>query len=386
MLQNLRPGKTFASGRKAGSRKPVHRCPMIRRAMIGSIGILLLLALAPVSTAKDVVYISVAGEKMIKVLDLSAGGKLTHVSAVTLGGEPGASVVHPNGEILFAAIRSTGKIAAFRIDPKNGSLEEINVIDAGADPAYVSVHPSGRWLFSAYYKAGKVSVHRINGGGRLNAWPAHSVATDTKAHAIEMHPSRTVLVPHTGPNAIYQFRFNERTGLLKPCEPKFTRTAKGTGPRHVAMHPKLNVVYADNEQGSSVTRFELNTEQGTLTARETISTLPANHQGRNTCARAVISRDGRLLFAANRGHNSIAAFRLESESGKITAAGQYPTEETPRGFALSADGLQLVAAGQGSGRVAVYSVEADSSKPVLTPGQMMDVGKRPWWVTIHAID
>ena len=366
--------------------RPEHLLPLPRRALVTMSAMLLFATSTAAAFAKDIVYVSVAGERKIKVFDLSSDGNLTQTSDFELEGEPGATVVHPSGRFLFAAIRSTGQIVACEINQKDGALEQINLIEAGADPAYVSVHPGGRWLFSAYYKAGKVSVHRINSSGRLNGWPAHSVATDTKAHAIEVHPSQTVLVPHTGPNAIYQFRFNVRTGLLKPRDPKLIRTVDGTGPRHIALHPKLDVVYADNEQGSSVTRFELNAKKGTLTAKETVSTLPATFKGKNSCARAAITLDGRLLFAANRGHNSIAAFRLDAESGKLAAAGQYATEDTPRGFALSADGKQLVAAGQGSGRVAVYAVSTKSGGPVLKAGQVLDVGKRPWWVTIHSID
>lgn len=344
-----------------------------------------ILVIAPACSAKQFVYVSVAGEKKLKVFELSEDGKLMPSSEFALDGQPGATVVHPNGRFLFAAIRSTGQIAALSIE-KDGSLEGINLIDAGADPAYVSVDPTGRWLFSAYYKAGKVSVHRINFNGRLNSWPAHSIATDVKAHAIEADKSNTVLVPHTGPNAIYQFRFNPQTGQLKANDPKLLRTSAGAGPRHVVFHPTQKIVYADNEQGSSVTRFELNPEQGTLTAKETVSTLPDGFVGRNSCSHVVLNPNASLLFVANRGHDSIAAFRVDSESGKLQAAGQFPTEKTPRGFALSADGKHLVAAGQGSGRVVVYSVSDKRDQPVLTAGQTLDVGQRPWWVTIHSIE
>lgn len=350
-----------------------------RRRLIAAVWVVLLGVAS--GNASEYVCVSVAGTKTIRVFELRVNGDLQPQSAVAVPGEPGASVVHPGGRFLYASLRSTGQLASLSIDPEDGSLTLINVIDAGADPAFVAVDRTGRWLFSAYYRAGKVSVHRLSPRGEIYPWPTHSVATDRNAHAALVERSNSILlVPHTGPNAIFQFRFREQSGLLSPCSPPVLKTKPGSGPRHVAFHPRLDLVYADNEQGSSVTRFKLDRETGTLSALETVSSLPDGLTGRNTCARMEISPDGTLLFVSNRGHDSIAAIGL-AEDGSMQFRGAVPTEKTPRGFALSTDGRFLVAAGQGSGKLATYSVRSKNTDKVLTRLGTIDAGPRPWWVT-----
>ena len=93
--------------------------------------------------------------------------------------------------------------------------------------------------------------------------------------------------------------------------------------------------------------------------------------------RLKITSDGRFLYAANRGHDSIAAFSVDSDSGEINALGQFATEPTPRGFDVTTDGRFLVAAGQASGKVVVYRILDNGS---LNQLGTYGVGPRPWWV------
>ena len=99
----------------------------------------------------------------------------------------------------------------------------------------------------------------------------------------------------------------------------------GEGPRHLAFHPNLDVVYADNEQGSSVTVYRFDTSQGTLQAVQTVSTLPEGDFRRprktNSNAQLHIHPSGKSIYASNRGHDSIAMFAIDPDTGLIRSLG-----------------------------------------------------------------
>lgn len=331
--------------------------------------------------AADHVYVSVAQENRIALYACDPSeGTLTHRGDTLVDGQPGALASDPSHQYLFASIRSTGELTSFRIAP-DGALTLVSKVPAGADPAYVATDRTGNYLLSAYYRAGKVAVHAIDEAGRLSHEPLQTIPTDEKAHAILTDPSNHfVFVPHTGPNAIYQFLFDAETGTLTPNTPAKVDTRDNTGPRHLAFHPTEPLAFVDNEQGSSVTPFRLDTTTGRLSEieRETFSTIPHEFEERNSCARLQIHPTGRFLYAANRGHDSIAGFRINAEKGQLHGLGQFPTEATPRGFDITSDGNFLIAAGQSSGKLATYRIDPDTGK--LSPLATLPIGKAPWWV------
>lgn len=352
----------------------------MRRSIIRLLAVAMTIAVSTSPTsALTVVYVSIAGRQQISVYYLDeVTGKLSHQRDVVTDGEPGALTVDPKLRNVYAAIRSRGKLASFRMDENSGALEPLNVVQAKSDPAHLSVDRTGRFLFSAYYVAAQAAIHRIEPDGRLSE-EGKWYNTDDKAHWIATDATnRWVFVPHTGPNAIFQFSFNDETGELTPNSVAGkVQLPANTGPRHLALHPTAPFAYSDNEQGSSVTAFRFDSQKGTLQPFQTVSTLPAGFSGANSCARLKITSDGRFLYAANRGHNSIAAFTVDPNSGELSALGQFATEPIPRGFDVTADGKFLVAAGQASGKVVVYRILSTGGLDQLAT---YEVGPRPWWV------
>ena len=114
---------------------------------------------------------------------------------------------------------------------------------------------------------------------------------------------------------------------------------------------------------------------------ETLSTLPKDFDGKNTCADIHVSPDGKYVFCSNRGHDSLAGFRVDATTGRLTAVGTTPTEQTPREFAIDPTGKFVYSAGQGSGRMASYRL--DSATGRLEPLAVYDVGKGPAWVLVQ---
>jgi len=332
--------------------------------------------------AKTFVYISVAGEKKIAIYQQNEQDvTLHHLEDVEVPGSPGCLEVDPEKKYLFASIRSVKKFMSFAINPENGKLKLISSVPAGGNAAYIATDRDGRYLLSAYYGEGKVAVHRLKKEGVIAPEIVQTIPTDKNAHAIL--PDQTnqfVFVPHTGPNAVYQFSWNPQQGKLKANDPALFKSDAGMEPRHLAIAKDNRFIYFDNEKGSSVTACKLDPKTGTLTAFQTISTLPKGFEGNNTCADIELSPSGKYLYASNRGHNSIACFAVDAKSGKLTSLGQEPTEEIPRSFNVDPDGGWLYAAGQKNGKLAAYQIEPATGK--LKRIATYEVGKSPSWVEV----
>ncbi|MFP6667574.1 MAG: lactonase family protein [Pirellulales bacterium] len=343
---------------------------------------LMLLFLTPAAVAGDFVYISIAGENRIAIYSQNIDdGSLTKVGDAKLEGAPGSLCVDPKRQVLFASVRSKGQLASFRINPRSGKLTAINAVSAGGNSAYVLTDNSGRYLLSAYYGEGKIAVHGVNADGRIEDAAIQSVVTDRNAHAVRLDASnRFVFVPHTGPNAIFQFVLDAKTGKLTANDPPKVVAPAGAGPRHIWFHPKLDMAYTSNEKGSSVTAYQFDKSSGRLTAIQTLSTLPEGFSDRNTTADVEVTPSGRFVYVSNRGHDSIAGFAIGTEKGGLTSIGQFATEKTPRSFNIDPAGKFLYAAGQKTTKLAAYRIDTDTG--VLTRFATYEVGPRPSWVQV----
>ena len=340
------------------------------------------LAIGPLTSvrANTFLYVSLDGENRIAIYAIDpVSGELSESGETALPSPAGALSVSPNGQLLFASLRSAGQLASFRIHADHGSLALLSTVPGGEDPAFVATDRTGRFLLTAYYAAGKVTVHAIGQDGALSQTPLQTVHTAEKAHAILTDPSNHfAFVPHTGPNAIYCFRFDDTRGRLTPTEPDRVDTGTRTGPRQLVFHPRGDVVYFDYEQGSALAAYNLDSTTGGIRFAEQVSTLPARYDQENTNARVDITPDGRFMYVANRGHDSLAMFAVDAHTCKVTPLGQEPTEATPRGFAVDPSSRFLYAAGQSTGKLAAFHIDHDSGR--LQRFATYPVGERPWWV------
>jgi 6-phosphogluconolactonase len=114
---------------------------------------------------------------------------------------------------------------------------------------------------------------------------------------------------------------------------------------------------------------------GTLSALQTITTLPVGHTARNTCSQIHLTPSGRFLYVANRGHNSIAGFAVDPATGQLTAVGYASTEAVPSAFAVDPAGNFVFAAGTATGRLASYRINGGTG--TLTALETYAVGQRP---------
>lgn len=309
----------------------------------------------------------------------AATGKAEALGLVAESVNPSFLALHPNGKVLYAVNevdafqgQKSGAVSAFSLDRATGRLAQLNqVASRGADPCHLILDRSGQHLFVANYTGGNAALLPIGPDGSLKeatGFVQHEgTVVDPKrqgaphAHAVTLSPDECfAFVADLGLDRIFIYRFHAAEGTLTPNEPPFARVAPGAGPRHFAFHPAGRFAYAINELQSSVTVFSFDPERGALLELQTASTLPAGAKGGNDCAEILIHPNGKFLYGSNRGHDSIAVFRIGAR-GSLRLLECVPTGgRTPRHFALDPTGAYLFAENQESNDVTLFRVDAES--------------------------
>lgn len=334
------------------------------------------------AAARTVVYVSESKDNRIGVFSLDeASGDLSRIGQIELAGAPGSLTTNSDNSLLYASVRTAGQFATLKIDQKTGLLDLIETAPAAGGSSYVFLDKTEKWLLSAYYREGLVSVSRVK-DGIVAGEPVCVLDVGLKAHCIQADPAnRFAFSPHpVDLNRIDQFHFDDKAGQLTLNDPAAVMAGKGQGPRHLQFHPNGKWVYVVNEQEKSVTVYNYDSQAGTLEIGQTWSTHPEDwDMSEGSCADIEISADGRFVYASNRGHDSIAIFSVDQNTGALTPMGQTKTEKTPRSFNLIPGAERfLVAAGQGSSKLVVY--RRNVSTGLLTALRTYESGGSPAWV------
>jgi 6-phosphogluconolactonase len=293
--------------------------------------------------------------------------------------EPAFFVFSPDGSHLYTCNSgSPGGLSAYAVEPHTGHLRLLNrVLAGGGDTSFISLDRTGRFVLVANYDGGSVAAFALRPDGAIGDWTAfdqhtgHSVnprrQTHAYAHAIVVDPTnRFVLVPDLGVDKLYVYRFDETSGKLTPNDPAFVAIAPGSGPRHVRFHPNGRWVYLINEIASTIVALAWDSAHGTLTPFQTSTTLPAGFTGTSTCAELEIHPGGKFLYGSNRGHDSLAVFAIDQDTGRLTPVEQVSSGgKTPRNFAFDPTGRWIVLTNQDSSNAVVFRVDATSGH--LTP-------------------
>ena len=330
------------------------------------------------------VYVPIAGENTIQIhqLDPEAGALLLK-KELALPYPGRALCTDPGNNYLYIALHdeSNTAVVSCRIDPADGGLTpfaEVNLEDHKC--CHLSTDRGGRFLLSAYYSDGMVMVHPIGDDGAAHGPAADRRETEQYSHWVATDRSnRYAFVPHVqSANKIYQFIFDGDTGALTPNAVPSVDAGPGQGPRHLAYHPTLDVVYADNEQECSVTVYQLDPAHGTLQASQTLSTLPdGGFDGEKSNAQLHIHPDGRALYASNRGPDSIAMFAIDPHNGAISSLGQQPARKIPRSFGIDPDGDFLISGADQSDILSSFRIDARGALELVAE---YDVGGACAWV------
>jgi len=319
----------------------------------------------------------------IYIYGMSATGALHQIGSVK-SSNPSFLVVNP-GRFLYAVNevseldgKHTGGVSAFAIGFEPTRLTFINQQPTeGADPCHLSFDGKRKHLLVANYTSGNVAVLPILPDGSLG--PAVDVEQHEgsgpreqqkgpHAHCIKLdRANRFAFAADLGNDKVMIYRFNPLTGKLEPATQASATTHPGAGPRHLTFHPNGKFLYVINELDSSLTTFKCDAAQGTLTAFETVSTLPRDFTGQSFCADVHVSKSGRFLYGSNRGHNSIVVFEIDARDGRLKLVEHVSTEgKWPRNFVIDPSGQFLLVANQHTDNVVAFRIDAQTGRLTAT--------------------
>jgi 6-phosphogluconolactonase len=353
-------------------------------------------AVQPTTAAEHLVFISAfaPGDKgAIHAYQLDLGtGQLKLVQRTTDVENPFFLALSRDHKYLYSihAKQFGGKeaehVAAYALTGRSGQLKLLNRQSArGSAACYLDVDATGKAVLVANYSTGSVAALPVKEDGSLGeaaSFHQHTGSSVDPARQKEPHAHCIVISPDNrfayaadlGLDQVLAYRLDAAQAKLTPSRQPFVRTPPGAGPRHLTFHPNGKHVYVINELSNSVTLFDFDTDTGMLIEKQTISTLPKDFTGKSYCADLKITPNGRFLYGTNRGHDSIAAYRIGSD-GRLTLLGIEPSlGKGPQNLAITPDGTLLLCANMPGDNVAVFRIDVKAGgltsvgPPVAMPG------------------
>lgn len=368
-----------------------------RRTVCTSLTVAASLALAPATLAETYLayvgtYTGPKSEGIYAFRFDTATGVAEPLGLAAIAKNPTFLAVHPDGKHLYAANETDqwqgqpgGYVTAYRLDSGTGKLTELGQQSTGGGgPCHLNVDATGHVLLAANYGGGSVASFPLNSDGSVQPHATFIQHTGSSvdpnrqkephAHSVNLSPdNRLAFVCDLGLDKVFVYDLNAKTANLSTHEPMFARLAPGAGPRHLAWSPDGRFAFVNGEMLSTLTSFRYAARKGVLTEVQTISTLPADFQGKSSTAEVRVHPNGRFVYVSNRGHDSIAVFRTDGQGG-LSFVEHVPTQgRTPRNFNFDPTGKFLWAENQDSDSVFIFRVDARNGH--LTPtGQKLSVG------------
>jgi len=294
--------------------------------------------------------------------------------------------VYANSEIFGW---KEGLVSAYRFDRATRALDYINMqASLGSIAAHNMISRDGRRLLVANYGMGEggpdqsVAVFGIRSDGGLTP-PVASIAQHgsgpdagrqerSHAHSVtQLVGGGLAVVADLGCDTLTTYRMAPDGTLDRLA---VSKTAPGSGPRHVALHPNGRLLFLMNELDSTVASFRLDSGTGALTQCDAQPAVPAAARATNHCADIQISSDGRFLYGSNRGHDSISCFSVDADSGLLSLVGFFPCGgATPRNLAITPSGRHLFSANQNADRISIFARDQETGMLTDT-GRAIEVG------------
>jgi 6-phosphogluconolactonase len=249
-------------------------------------------------------------------------GRLSSIGKVAEVTKPAWLVAHPKLPVLYSVseVNSESRVYAFARDPATGKLNLINSVASGGGGAtHMTLDEGAKALFVAHYTTGHISLLPIADDGRLGiplsvqsnygTGPNQHRQMSPHAHGVAVDPShRFVLAADLGADRVFVYGFDAATRQLVPATPPFMSATPGSGPRHLTFHPNGQFLFLVTEMAAEVVSYRWDAKRARLQHIQTLPMDEPTFAGQKSAAHIEISRDGRYVYASNRGANAIAVF------------------------------------------------------------------------------
>ncbi|MFD1849600.1 lactonase family protein [Oceanobacillus bengalensis] len=285
--------------------------------------------------------------------------------------------VSEDNRYLYSVIKEgeSGGVASYAIESKTGELTHLNnQLEAGASPCHISVASDNKRIVTANYHKGTIELYEANKESGM-VTPVTSIIEHIGSgpHKERQEKAHTHYAGFS-PDEAFVFAIDLGIDKLISYEMKDSNLKEvsslsvkaGSGPRHLEFHPNGKYAYLMTELSSEVIVMSYDKNNGSFTELQYISTIPEDFTENNQGSAIHLSSDGRFVYAANRGHNSIAIFRVNEDSGELTFITHTSTEGNwPRDFALDPSGKFIIVSNQESSNLVLFTRDNITGKLTL---------------------
>lgn len=312
--------------------------------------------------------------------------RLTEPELAAESPNPSWLAIHPSRRYLYAVNErmgadgkpGPGEVSAFSINSRTGKLTEINRVQSrGGQPCHLCTDKTGKMVMVANWYTGSVASFPIKRSGALGEAAGFSQQEGARSgliapgpqtshcHSVVTTPdNRFLLSTNTGLNKVFVYRLDPERATLVAHHPPFLGFEKPTNPRHLALHPNGRWAYVANEiSPGGCTMLQYDSRRGVLAEGPVAANIPEDYKGRASTAECRVHPSGRFVYVSNRGHNSIAVFKINPVDGTLALVETFlPGGETPRSFTIDPAGSSLIAMMQRSNSIVPLRIDQHSGK------------------------
>ena len=326
-----------------------------------------------------------AGQGIVAARFDAKNGRLSPIGIVAEVRKPAWLLAHPTLPVLYSVseVSNESRVFAFSRDPSTGKLTLINSVASGGGGAtHLAFDEAAKALFVAHYGTGHVSWLPTAEDGRLGipnsvqsnygTGPNQERQTAPHAHGVVVDPSRRfVLAADLGADRIFVYGFDPATRQLVPAPQPFASSSPGAGPRHLTFHPNGQFLFLVTEMAAEVVSYRWDAQQARLQHIQTLPMDDPTFTAQKSAAHIAISRDGRYVYASNRGANAIAVFAVSSKDGTMRLVQRISSQgKTPWDFSIDPTGRWMLVANSNSNAIAVFAVDPQTGELTATQETM----------------
>ena len=293
---------------------------------------------------------------------------------------PGFIAMHPKRTHIYSvgSVADVPSIACFRIvaTGRKAKLEFVNSVPVGdGGSAHVSVDPTGKMLLSAQYGGGSVAAYQLAESGKIlrqTTLIEHEGGSEvfgnrqdaSHAHWTGFSPdNRFAFVPDLGLDQVVIYKVDLDKATIEPHG--HADLPPGSGPRHMKFHPNGKWIFVLNELSLTVSVFDYDAETGSMKIKQTIPTVDPGElkfEKFKSCSEIRVHPNGKFVYAANRGHDTITAFSVGGDGTLGVIQNEHVRGSIPRNFNLDPSARWLLVGGQASDTLACFEVNSETGR------------------------
>jgi 6-phosphogluconolactonase len=319
-------------------------------------------------------YTSDGGSKGIYRSSLDAKtGELSEPELATELDSPSFFHISPNGKSLYAISESNqeGGVHSFRLDPKSGKLsDQVSLTSGSATACHISTDSKNQFAVVSNYTGGSFAFFKLSPNGDLESRIAHfaipvirvdGVDREARGHCGFFDATGTLAFTcDAGQDKVHIYKVDRKQGTVTQNDPPYLAMPALSAPRHIHIAPDNRVAFVNGERDMTVNLVRLDVAGNKFEVIQSLSTLRESEKVESgySTAECRIHPNGKFVYVSNRGHNTIAAFRYDAASMKLSRAGHITGNITiPRNFNISPCGKWMLIASQDGGKVGVYAID-----------------------------